>query len=342
MRILRGLVITFAYAYFALLVLIFIINQAGPENCLITFVNLYLPQGYWAIPIAPLLIGVFFFNNRRLAYVIGCSLMLLFVVLALMDFRFTGRLLNTDSNATAETTPIRFMTYNVAGGKGRDALVKIITDESPSVILFQESSPDFLRDFQASFPAWNVTSGDDLMIASVYGVSDFKKTDLPKLSNDEWKRPAYVRAVVDTGTSRFAVYNTHLSTPRDALNAIRHLEPNFYESVRINIRDRKNQSSQLAEAVSKEKLPFILGGDFNAPEKSIMISPFVKLGLRNVFSERGLGFGYTKGHDLQLGFSFIRIDHIFVSAEWRSVLSQVGSSLGSDHRPMLADVLLAK
>jgi len=272
--------------------------------------------------------------------------MLAFVILVLMDFRFSGRLLNKGSNSTTTTTatakPIRFMTYNVAGGKSTDALIKIITDESPSVILFQESSTDFLRDFKASFPAWNIASSNDLMIVSVYEISDFKRTELPRLSNDEWKHPAYVRAVVNNGPSRFAVYNTHLSTPREALNAIRHRESNFYKSVKTNIRDRELQSNQLAAAVSKEKLPFILGGDFNAPENSIMISPFIKLGLKNVFSERGLGFGYTKGHDLQLGFSFIRIDHIFISSEWLPVLSQVGSSLGSDHRPVLADVLLAK
>jgi endonuclease/exonuclease/phosphatase (EEP) superfamily protein YafD len=123
---------------------------------------------------------------------------------------------------------------------------------------------------------------------------------------------------------------------------MRHLEAGFYERIKRNILDREDQSNCLAAAVSKEKLPFILGGDFNAPENSIILYPLFRLGLKNTFSERGFGFGYTKGHDLQLGFSFIRIDHIFVSAEWLPVLSQVGSSLGSDHRPMLADVLLAK
>jgi endonuclease/exonuclease/phosphatase (EEP) superfamily protein YafD len=340
MRIPRETFRNLTYAYFALLILIFFFNQLGPEKFALTFVNLYLPQSYWAIPIAPLLIGALFLENTKLAPAVRCSLVLIFIVIALMDFRFTGRLFVANANTTA--MPIRFMTYNIAGGKSTDALKKNIIDESPSVILFQESSADFLRDFRASFPAWKTASSDDLMIASIYEISDFIRTELPKLSNDEWKRPAYVRAVVSNGTSRFAVYNTHLSTPREALNAMRHLESNFYALINKNIQDRESQSRQLAAAVSQEKLPYILGGDFNAPEKSIIISPFTNLGLKNVFSERGLGFGYTKGHDLQLGFSFIRIDHIFVSSEWLPVSSHVGSSLGSDHRPMLADVLLAK
>jgi endonuclease/exonuclease/phosphatase family metal-dependent hydrolase len=340
MRIPRNTFRNLTYAYFSLLILIFIFNQLGPESHVLTFANLYLPQGYWAIPIAPLLIGSLFRENPKLAPVMRCSLVLIFLVLALMDFRFTGRLFGSNANTTV--TPIRFMTYNIAGGKNTDALMKIIINESPSVILFQESSPDFLRDFRDSFPAWNIASSDDLAIASIYEISNFIRADLPKLSNDEWKRPAYVRAVVSSGISRFAVYNTHLSTPREALNAMRHLQSNFHDLINRNIRDRENQSKRLATAVSEEKLPFILGGDFNAPEKSIMLSPFTNLGLKNVFSERGLGFGYTKGHDLQLGFSFIRIDHIFISRDWLPVSSHVGSSLGSDHRPVLADVLLAK
>jgi endonuclease/exonuclease/phosphatase family metal-dependent hydrolase len=338
MCISRGTFNTISYAYSALLILIFLINQTGPENYILTFANLYSPQIYWAAPVAVLLIAALFVDKPRLPAIIHCSLMLIFVATTLMGFQFTGRLLNIKTSQN--TNSIRFMTYNINGGKNAEALKRIILDENPGVILFQESSPDFLLDFQTSFPAWNIRANDDLMIASVYEISDFERVDLPKLSNDKWKRPAYLRAVVNDGTSRFAVYNTHLSTPREALNAMRHLEAGFYEQIKLNIRDREDQSNCLAAAVSKEKLPFILGGDFNAPEKSIMLYPLFKIGLKNTFSERGFGFGYTKGHDIQLGISFARIDHIFISDGWRSISSQAGSSLGSDHRPMLADVSL--
>jgi endonuclease/exonuclease/phosphatase (EEP) superfamily protein YafD len=338
MRISRRKFKTVAYAYSALLILIFFINQTGPENNILAFANLYLPQSYWAAPILALLIAVLFIEGPRLSSLIHCSLMLAFVVAALMDFRFIGTVLN--KGPTSNATPIRFMTYNINGGKNAPALARIILDESPSVILFQESSPDFLRDFRASFPDWNIIANDDLMIASVHEISDFERVDLPKLSTDEWKRPAYVRAVVTKGMSRFAVYNTHLSTPREALNSMLHLEPGFFELVKLNIQDRERQSNWLAEVVSKEKLPFILGGDFNAPEKSIMIYPFIKIGMKSAFSECGFGFGYTKGHDIQLGLSYVRIDHILISDGWLPVYSRAGSSLGSDHRPMLADALL--
>ena len=338
MRISREKFNTIAYAYSALLTLIFFINQTGPENNIFAFANLYLPQSYWAAPILVLLVAALFIESPRLPSLIHCSLMLIFVATVLMDFRFAGMVLDKGSNRNA--TPIRFMTYNINGGKNAPELVRIILVESPSVILFQESSPDFLRDFRTSFPAWNIIANDDLMIASIYEISDFERVDLPKLSNDEWKRPAYLRAVLTNGRSQFAVYNTHLSTPREALNSMRNLEPGFFELTKLNIRDRAEQSNWLAKAVSKEKLPFILGGDFNAPEKSIMISPFIKLGLKSAFSECGFGFGYTKGHDIQLGVSYVRIDHILISDGWLPVYSRAGSSLGSDHRPMLADALL--
>ena len=215
-----------AWSYSVLLILIFLINLSGPEKYIPTFVNMYIPQSYWAVPPAALLIATIYLEDSRILPVVHCSLMLIFVVSVLMDFRLAGSI----SNQNSSLTPLRLMTYNVNGGKNTTALMQIIRTENPSIILFQESSPDFFRDFRKSFPAWNIIANDDLMIASAYEITDFERVDLPKLSSDKWKRPAYVRAVVNSGVSRFSVYNVHLSTPREAINSVRRLgnPPNFH------------------------------------------------------------------------------------------------------------------
>jgi endonuclease/exonuclease/phosphatase (EEP) superfamily protein YafD len=69
---------------------------------------------------------------------------------------------------------------------------------------------------------------------------------------------------------------------------------------------------------------------------------FLKLGLRDAFSTAGLGYGYTYGHGLRLGHSFVRIDHILVSRHWDVVRSWTGGAAGSDHRPVIADLVLKK
>ena len=63
-------------------------------------------------------------------------------------------------------------------------------------------------------------------------------------------------------------------------------------------------------------------------------------GPRDGFSTAGKGYGYTWGHSLQPGISFLRIDHILVSAEIGAGNCFVGSGRVSLHRPLIADTSL--
>ena len=66
--------------------------------------------------------------------------------------------------------------------------------------------------------------------------------------------------------------------------------------------------------------------------------------LHDAFSRAGVGFGYTHGHSLRLGFSFLRIDHILASSYLAERLGFVfidrnarKGTKPSDHAPVLAD-----
>ena len=58
--------------------------------------------------------------------------------------------------------------------------------------------------------------------------------------------------------------------------------------------------------------------------------------LRNAFSEAGQGWGTTK----QTSWFGTRIDHILYSSAWRCRKAWVGPAMGSDHRPLIADLAL--
>lgn len=62
---------------------------------------------------------------------------------------------------------------------------------------------------------------------------------------------------------------------------------------------------------------------------------------RFAFSSAALGYGYTQGHELKLGFSFLRIDHILVSPTMGVRACCVGGTDGSEHRPVIVDLLPA-
>ena len=60
----------------------------------------------------------------------------------------------------------------------------------------------------------------------------------------------------------------------------------------------------------------------------------------DAFSIAGTGFGYTYGHSLWPGISFLRIDHVLVSPEFDVADCFTGNKQGSTHRAVVADTIL--
>jgi endonuclease/exonuclease/phosphatase (EEP) superfamily protein YafD len=82
--------------------------------------------------------------------------------------------------------------------------------------------------------------------------------------------------------------------------------------------------------------PTVVGGDFNLPVESSIFQRHWG-DLINSFSAAGTGWGVTK-RTTAIG---VRIDHVLVGREWRVVSSFVGPEIGSDHLPLVTDLVLA-
>jgi endonuclease/exonuclease/phosphatase (EEP) superfamily protein YafD len=82
-------------------------------------------------------------------------------------------------------------------------------------------------------------------------------------------------------------------------------------------------------------LPTIVAGDFNLPVESAIYRTHWG-DLRNAFSRAGIGTGYTK-HTRYWG---VRIDHVLASGDIGTHRSFVGRDVGSDHLPLIADLVL--
>jgi vancomycin resistance protein VanJ len=81
--------------------------------------------------------------------------------------------------------------------------------------------------------------------------------------------------------------------------------------------------------------PLLVAGDFNMPsDNSSMAS--LRSFLRFGFEEVGWGYGYTKPSSAP----WFRIDHILASPHWTFSRCWVGPDLGSDHLPILAELVL--
>jgi vancomycin resistance protein VanJ len=325
--------------YTCVLVCIVGINLIGPEHFWMTTVNLYLPQLVWGLPILLLFPLAFFVRGNRPWMAALPLIPLTLVLFPMMGLR--GYLPTPQPRTDNSVPDVRIVTYNIQNGKGGLGVLLEIMQTQPDILLLQEFGADFEKPFRTSMLGWNLKFDGGLAIATRLPLSQFERKPLPGLSDENWKRPAYVRAVVLVGTTEVAIYNCHLSTPRSAFEALRHRDTSALDLIASNTRDRVAQGARLASVLEQETLPAILGGDFNAPENSLVLRPIHKAMFRNAFSEAGKGYGYTKGHDLRFGLSFVRIDHIYASKHWAIRNSFAGGKAGSDHRPMIAEMELA-
>ena len=98
----------------------------------------------------------------------------------------------------------------------------------------------------------------------------------------------------------------------------------------------RGEASRVARGwVGERSGNMILAGDFNMPVES-RIYRDNWANFRNAFNEAGIGWGTTK----QTRWYGIRIDHILFTSPWRCRKAWVGPAMGSDHRPMIAELAL--
>jgi len=100
----------------------------------------------------------------------------------------------------------------------------------------------------------------------------------------------------------------------------------------------RNEELNALVAYSKAQSgPLIVAGDFNlTPWSEYFRSALAASGLRDA----SLGFGLARSWPAQFAPVGMRIDHCLLSPHWRSVSTQIGPALGSDHLPLLADLRL--
>jgi endonuclease/exonuclease/phosphatase (EEP) superfamily protein YafD len=264
---------------------------------------------------------------------------------------------------------LRVMTYNVKSYKaGDDALARIaweVVQHAPDILVMQDASmvdlnPASMNEAVATMLRdRKIYSFGQYIVASRLPLRGCRPGDISYRGIPH----TYVRCVVDVRGREVELITAHLLSPRDGLNATRHEGREGVDDWRQNYADRLSQARKLAAdillpagpaaasppaaAVSRSpppaaalRRPLIVAGDLNAPESSPVIQALLDAGLRDVFSAAGSGYGYTHGHSLRPGFSFLRIDHILVSDTLGVADSFVGSKLGSEHRPVIADLWL--
>lgn len=326
-------VVAACWLYVFFVAAIAVTTAIGPERWWWAGVNMFLPQLLWAVP-GLAVAALTLWRARRWAWLPTAAV--LWVLGPLMGFCWSA------THAVPAGTSLRVMTYNVQLWQRANvpAIISEIRNAAPDILCMQDARGASRGQVGAFLKDWHVASAGQYVIASKFPFVDWAVGDISYRGEEH----SYLRASVDIAGEVVTLICAHFVTPRDALTRVR--TDQFWSAgvpiIRRNLSDRLTQARALAEDVRQVSGPLIVAGDLNAPPSALASRALTDAGLVDAFARSGRGYGYTFGHTLSVGYSFLRIDRIFASRNFFLVRATVGGAEGADHRPVIADMVLPK
>lgn len=237
-----------------------------------------------------------------------------------------------DMDRREQEIKLKLMTYNIRRGIGKDGRLnlnhtaEVIKNSNADIISLQEVERHSIRtgfqdqikilsnklDMKYAYgKSINILNGEyGNGLISLYPIEEYKVYDLPSDSEQR----TMLRTVINIGSHRLAVYNTHLG---------------------LSEAERKEQLNFIIQMVKEESLDYILMGDMNMKsDKLTAVTDFLKDSAQDseqqqqsTFEEKGLQE---------------RIDYIFVSPNMQVENYDVVISEASDHYPVVSEIVVKK
>lgn len=274
-------------------------------------------------------------RHQRFA-AMACAAMVTINALPVLPYISTTR----PAIATVHGTPMRMMTFNLHGGGTRpEALVDFIQTQRPDAILLTELpwTIDWLnKALGDDYPyrvASNLDMSHDVMLLSRWPIKRHKKDyaaseELPVMTADLCAPQNRAEGVPAPATGRadetcVRVIGMHAIAP--------------FGSHASEQRIQFLRAALFAKHASDAGRPVIMAGDFNAAPWSPIIQRLFDDGVMTAASR---GHGLTGTWTSRLPMVGLVIDHVFTSHDVSTRSYVVGADLGSDHLPVVADVML--
>ena len=269
---------------------------------------------YLYLPVWPVTAAAIVGRRKRLAVLAG-------VVVALHSYWTITPLLPRTAAATTGRT-LRIVSANLLMVHDDPPRLAAELDRlDADVYLLQELSPHWddeleRRGFWSRYPFNKRLTSDDSFgtaIASRLPVRDldvFWSAELPQM-----------RGVLRVDDRDIALLNVHLLPPR-SLDYVP-----YY---------RQGANDLVAMVKELGANSFIVAGDFNSTPDSSFAARMRGLS-DDAWEVAGRGFGFTWPNGM-FPLPPMRLDHVFVSPDLSVLRATLGVGLGSDHRPIIADI----
>ncbi len=251
-----------------------------------------------------------------------------------------------ESPPTGEVMTLRVMTLNVHRASGaHDEVIALVREESPAVIAFQEITETWehrlTEALAAGYPFRIVLPRSDH-----FGMAVFSRHPMVATVDflGELQLPVIDARVTALGKT-WRIVNAHPAAP--SLNAESHRHRDEYiRQLAARIGDAgppqspepaASQNGTVAPSATASAAPdlSVVLGDFNASQWSAVMRDFRRgTGLRDSAVGHGLHLTWPTSEPLL----YVPLDHILVSEQLWVLDSRVGPVVGSDHRPVIADL----
>jgi endonuclease/exonuclease/phosphatase (EEP) superfamily protein YafD len=176
-------------------------------------------------------------------------------------------------------------------------------------------------------------------IASRWPIREFEEGRQPASGGPS----AWARWTLQSPQGPLDVFNVHPLSPHQALGEFvdrfaqgRKGEP--LAGVRRSVSLLREQTHEIAVAISRARNPLVVAGDTNLPVHSAIFRG--ELGfLEDAFAEAGAGSGYTYPCYLPKIPAWLRLDRVLTGADFRAVSARVGRRGLSTHCALTVDLV---
>ena len=324
-KIISAMTWAFAVMVFAMLVLI---RWVGVDWWGVA-VLLFMPRWVFLVPIVGLAIASGL--KRCYGHWIVQGAMAVVVAGPLMGMSLPlGQLVRT--HPSGEVVRVGTANLGLEGILSVPALRKWIETSKLDVVCLQEGNRDAPELVAYLADGWHVNRRKT--IASRYPIVA-ELSSLPDQSDTDKRYPALldrVRLRTPAGAS-FVVASIHMPTLRPGFHA---LLDGDVAGMQMHLAWWRKEGKRVLTMLDETRGdPLIVAGDFNMPADDSAMGALAS-SFRFAFEEGGWGYGYTRPAQ----YPWVRIDHILTGPEWTVVRAAVGPNIGSDHRPMSAELIL--
>ena len=291
----------------------------------LTALVLYGPRWMASLPLALLIPLAIFARSWWCVYMVSAAA--LGMAFPLMGGRVA---ISTNFDPPPAYARYRVMTWNAGGVHSMAAFKKAQDEFHPDIILIQESPSNLTSaDFPPNFKFIEGPGG--LRLASVYP-GRFQEG----IGSDSLSLPGNAaRFALDTPDGQITVYNVHLPTVRPGFEVAVHSKLANLSELRKVLPLQAKASNIVRDWMGSPAGKTVIAGDFNMPVESACYRRDWGV-FQNSFSEAGNGWGGTK----MTSWHRVRIDHVLYGAPFHCRNCFIGNDLGSDHRPLIADLTL--